>query len=287
MMNELTLPADVAVFSRGSLEFLRPPTREEWDQVGRYVVASRTCSLRWLADWRRTGRRAFGDEAVLEAERQLELEFKDLRAAEALERLESGAAARAASDEHAFVVARLCKSTEDADRWLETAEREDLSAVELQRSIKAGSVVKDDAEKPSVNASDKSVGIVTIEGIRAQFDLWLRKVRGDGFPNGWDDRRRRMVLELLRPMVEVSDEIEYLGHVARTKEQSAEEFGIDEVMPVANKTGVPVQMLTDALCLHKTAPQDFSVAKVQRFFRIGYQAAEKLVKGVEEYLKPA
>lgn len=206
---ELSLPPDVAVFSRGALEFLRPPTHEEWAQIGRYVVASRTCSLRWIADWRRCGRREFGDEVVEQEERQLEMHFKDLKAAEAIEALE-GRGARAASDEHAFVASRLCDSPEEAEAWLQKAEDHDLSALELQRSIKAGKIVLDEDAAPSVNAGDKSSGLVTIEGISAQFALWLKKVEEDGFPEQWDARRLNMVRDLLNPVREVAAKVSVL-----------------------------------------------------------------------------
>jgi hypothetical protein len=205
---ELSLPPDVAVFSRGALEFLRPPTQDEWSQIGRYVVASRTCSLRWIADWRRCGRREFGDEIVEQAERQLEIEFKDLKAAESLESLE-GRGASAQSDEHAFVASRLCDDASAAEDWLKKSSENNLTALELQRSIKAGKIVRDE-ESPRVNADDKSTGIVTIEGIRAQFDLWLKKVEQFGFPDEWDARRLNKVRELLNPMRETALKVSVL-----------------------------------------------------------------------------
>lgn len=59
-----------------------------------------------------------------------------------------------------------------------------------------------------LNADDRSVGLVTIEGVHMTFNLWLRKVREDaGFPNQWDARRLGMVRKLLRPIVELDAEI--------------------------------------------------------------------------------
>ena len=84
---ELTLPEGLCAFSRGALYFARTPTQEEWEQIGRYVHAARGSSLRWMADWRREGRRYFGDAVVENAEKQLEFEFRDLKAAEAIETL--------------------------------------------------------------------------------------------------------------------------------------------------------------------------------------------------------
>lgn len=197
---ELTLPEGLCTFSQGALMFTRTPTQQEWEQIGRYVHAARGSSLRWMTDWRMEGRRQFGDAIVLAAEKQLEFEFKDLKAAEALEKLE-GSHPSAPSDAHAFVAAKLCANSYDAEEWLERARTEKLTPVELQNSIKAGEVIREEAAKPRLNANDRSVGLVTIEGIHMQFNLWLRKVKeDDGFPDKWDARRLGMVRDLLAPI---------------------------------------------------------------------------------------
>ena len=59
-----------------------------------------------------------------------------------------------------------------------------------------------------LNANDRSVGLVTIEGVHMHFNLWLRKVKEDaGFPDKWDARRLGMVSELIRPIAELYSEI--------------------------------------------------------------------------------
>jgi hypothetical protein len=192
---------------------------------------------------------------VNESERQLTLEFKDLKAAEALERLEEGAAAAAPSDEHAYVLARLCPEKEDADKWLDLAVKEDLTAAELQRSIKAGSVVKDDSA-PRINANDKSAGIVSIEGIAGQFDLWFKKVEEEGFPTKWDARRLKMVWSLLRPFSQIFTAVDDVLQEQNDKQQG-------------NFTNEELEAARE---LHKKDPRKFSVATVQRVFKKGYHA---------------
>lgn len=200
---ELTLPEGLCTFSQGALMFTRPPTQEEWEQIGRYVHAARGSSLRWMTDWRMEGRRQFGDAIVLAAEKQLEFEFKDLKASEALEKLD-GSHPSAPSDAHAFVAAKLCANSYDAEEWLDRARTEKLTPLELQNSIKAGEVTREEDTKPRLNANDRSVGLVTIEGVHMQFNLWLRKVKeDDGFPHEWDARRLRMVRDLLQPIAAI------------------------------------------------------------------------------------
>jgi hypothetical protein len=193
---ELTLPEGLCTFSRGALVFTRPPSQEEWEQIGRYVHAARGSSLRWMADWRMEGRRQFGDAIVAEAERQLEFEFKDLRAAEALERLD-GVHPSAPSDAHAFVAAKLCKDSDDAQEWLEKARTENLSPVELQKSIRAGEIVRDE---PTKSTGSASTGILTLEAIHMDFLRWKSRADEDGFPDNWTPQQLEKIRDLLIPM---------------------------------------------------------------------------------------
>ena len=77
-------------------------------------------------------------------------------------------------------------------------------------SIKAGEVVREPLQQDQLrlNANDRSVGLVTIEGVHMQFNLWLKKVReDDGFPGEWDARRLCMVRDLLEPMANIRTDI--------------------------------------------------------------------------------
>jgi hypothetical protein len=149
-----------------------------------------------MADWRMEGRRQFGDAIVAEAERQLEFEFKDLRAAEALERLD-GVHPSAPSDAHAFVAAKLCKDSDDAQEWLEKARTENLSPVELQKSIRAGEIVRDE---PTKSTGSASTGILTLEAIHMDFLRWKSRADEDGFPDNWTPQQLEKIRDLLIPM---------------------------------------------------------------------------------------
>ncbi len=197
---ELTLPEGLCTFSRGALVFTRPPSQDEWEQIGRYVHAARGSSLRWMADWRMEGRRQFGDEVVASAERQLEFEFKDLRAAEALEKLD-GVHPSAPSDAHAFVAAKLCENSTSAQEWLEKAREENLSPVELQKSIKAGEIVRETSGSAPTGSSGS--GVLTLEAIHMDFLRWNSRVSDDGFPENWEPHQLRKVKDLTAVMAEI------------------------------------------------------------------------------------
>jgi hypothetical protein len=216
---EITLPTGLCYSDEsGRLIFNRTPTQEEWEQVGRYVWIARKYALCWMADWRSAGRRHFGNLTVEQYSKHLQLEFKDIVACEALEALEMRSE-NLSVDHHVSLVKTLPDDglskarkewQEAAQRWLKIAEEEKLTPKELKKSIAAGAVVRDapPEEKLRLNANDRSVGLVTIEGVHMQFNLWLKKVReDDGFPTEWDARRLRMVRDLLTPMADIRSEI--------------------------------------------------------------------------------
>jgi hypothetical protein len=204
--NTLTLPEGLCTFSRGALVFTRTPIQEEWEQIGRYVHAARGSSLRWMADWRMEGRRQFGDEIVESAEKALQLEFKDLRAAEALEALE-GARSEMLSDEHHLALSKsldgLGKAREEwqeqAQKWLRIAEEEGLSPSEIKKSIKAGEIVREET-KPA--AGSTGTGVLTLESIHMDFLRWRSRATDDGFPESWTGQQHARVKDLLSPMAE-------------------------------------------------------------------------------------
>jgi hypothetical protein len=61
------------------------------------------------------------------------------------------------------------------------------------------------AKKSSLNADDKSVAIVTIEGIGQQFALWQRKT-ADAVPR-WSERQISAAIALLEPQARLYSEL--------------------------------------------------------------------------------
>ena len=65
------------------------------------------------------------------------------------------------------------------------------------------------ADKPeAINAKDKSVAIVTIEGISMSFELWHRKV-SDDIPK-WNQEQLKRALSLIEPIERKAAEIRAL-----------------------------------------------------------------------------
>ena len=133
-------------------------------------------------------------------------DLADDRAATALEKLEFRN--NDLTDAHLLVLAKRTTTSDQFDKWSNAATEHKLSPRELDRSIKAGKIVAESED--SINANDKSTGIVTIEGVSTMFDMWLRKAEEFGFPEKWDKERLQRVSALLANMVATSNKINQL-----------------------------------------------------------------------------
>jgi hypothetical protein len=71
--------------------------------------------------------------------------------------------------------------------------------VELQKSIKAGEIVREDSSKGGT-ASAGTTGILTLEAIHMDFLRWVKRAEDDGFPVKWEPRRLAKVKSLLADM---------------------------------------------------------------------------------------
>lgn len=199
-----TIPPDLLQIDGAGLKFTRPPTLEEWQGTHSFLLTCRRASLRWIADSRRVGRNEFGEAAVDRLEEQMMLDLGDGRAATALEALP--AREPGLNDHHMLVLAKLKEQPDEFARWADAAKEHQLSPRDLARSIHAGTVQK--GKSASLNADDKSVGIVSIEGISLQFEMWQNKARTGGFPEQWDTPRLLRIQKFLWPFCQAMKAVE-------------------------------------------------------------------------------
>ena len=96
----------------------------------------------------------------------------------------------------------LCRST--SRLWLKQSREfatnkwgaDYVADIEVQLELSLG--LPQLEQKPNINPSDKSKGIITIEGITQQFALWSRKMGPEIIT--WDVIKLKRALELLEPM---------------------------------------------------------------------------------------
>jgi hypothetical protein len=180
------------------------------DEIKALLVAFKgmdsACALN-LADLLSYGKKMYGGEQMEMLLETVEFDYVTARKAISLADIPVGLRHVDLEKEHYFVVAAL--EYVDQVRWLDLAIKEKLSALELQRSIEAGRILR----KADIAAmSGSGSGVFTYQGILTSFDRWCRKVGGDEKILSWDAEQKR------RWLTDMSAVLQLAGKVQRSLE---------------------------------------------------------------------
>lgn len=151
--------------------------------------------VRWARD-------KHGDFFVDEIFGQMQLPLNDAKQYDAIARVPWQARNAAFSDEHYYVVGKADLKDPEREKWLEIAHDEDLSPLELKRSIEEGKVVHQE-ETPAGKGSGS--GIVTIYAVRMIYMQWARKCASPVLAG--ELKEQTAILEELRPILEFADKL--------------------------------------------------------------------------------
>jgi len=155
-----------------------------------------------FADYCRWARREWGDFHVEESFGQMNLPLNDTKRADAIARVPWVARDAALTSEHYYMAGKAKLRDEDRTKWLKIALEEDLSAVELKRSIEKGEVVHQE-ETPAGKGSGS--GIVTIYAVRMIYLQWARKCADALLIAPLEEQEA--VLEEFRPIAEFIEKL--------------------------------------------------------------------------------
>ena len=170
MSQSLSIPSGVQFFKK-EMHIPEGLPFEGWYDLGRYLSEMRRSVNFWQTKHVRFGRAAYGQERTAEALQQMDFEFQDVKAMDALLKLD-GVAHAELSAEHHFVAARADVPSEQREIWLATAEREKLTPAELRTSM-----IKGEVTRAEVGAGRES-GVGSPHAVRQQFDFWMREIEG-------------------------------------------------------------------------------------------------------------
>ncbi|MEA3208261.1 MAG: hypothetical protein QOE70_1318 [Chthoniobacter sp.] len=168
-------------------------TFDQWMEGLFMVKMCKGSAQIWLADFIGRGMEAFPREDVEQAVSQLEFAEFDIIRAIAISSVPKGLRAKELTAEHLFVLGASGLDSAQMLRWAKTAVEHTLSAVQLKDSIATGKVLKLAANTAGGR------GLLTIQGVRAQFDRWWTQVETSDPVEKWPTDRKAALLEELKP----------------------------------------------------------------------------------------
>ncbi len=177
------------------IKFHAPMSWERWLDLLRMGRMALTAAKLWVADTRKQGIEWFGLERVDAAIVQLEFDLCDIVQAEAIGALAEGVRRDVLTAEHYWVIAKANLEPAAQLKWSRIAEEQGLAPQRLAASIAAGKVLS--VEEISDKRGSRT-GILTIEGLHQQFDLWRRTAEKQRPIAQWTHEDKRHLLDELR-----------------------------------------------------------------------------------------
>lgn len=155
-----------------------------------------------LADVIEFGNKHFSAQKVSESLEQLEFELPFVKSAIAVNTIPIEMRHPELTSDHYIELSKADLTKKEKSKWAEIAAKLRLSPTQLRISIAAGEVVDTAA------ARALSTGVITIPGIRQEFDVWLHRVGGlDGVKKMESDTKQE-IFEELEPILEFALKLE-------------------------------------------------------------------------------
>ncbi len=151
-----------------------------------------------FADYLAWGRNKFGPEKVDVAIEQLEFELSYVKAADLINMMPEEMRYSNLTGDHYVELAKSDLPAKKKLQWARVASEQDLSPSQLKLSMIEGEVV-DRAVARQLNS-----GIITVQGIRGEFDMWVRRVGGLEGILAMEHASRLEILGELQPIVELA-----------------------------------------------------------------------------------
>lgn len=201
-MNEIAIQGSNFTIRETGIEFNGNLSRTEWDDLG-HKIAQVAKSIGFIVgDWINHGEKQWGD-MYADAMQQTGLDYQTLRDfAYTARRVELSLRNDKLDFSHHRVVAKL-KSPEDQARWIELAEKNNLSVRRLRVSMNFGRVVSID--EMDVDPADRG---------RPNYMTWLNKLlywwanRTKNDPvEQWDELDRKRLKRDLEPWVRIYEQL--------------------------------------------------------------------------------
>lgn len=138
----------------------------------------------------------FGKEIVETELSQLEFDLQDVKSIIAIGTIPPDIYQPHLNADHYIVLARAELTDKQRAKWAKKASDQRLSPAQLKASIRMGEVV-------SGTQTEKTHGLVSLVGIRQDFDIWYRRVKGVAGIKRMEFDAQKEVISDLKPFHEL------------------------------------------------------------------------------------
>jgi hypothetical protein len=145
---------------------------EQWREILKFIQSTRKKAAIYVADCIAFGIAKWGRKKVDEALEQLEFEATLVKTAIAITTIPLELRFGNLDGDHYVELAKSGIPKAQKIRWARIASEQNLTASQLRFSIIEGEVVDRAAAKAM------QTGVLTIQGVRQSFDVWVRRVGG-------------------------------------------------------------------------------------------------------------
>lgn len=199
--NVITIPEDL--------------TKEQWFIGMRLLKRTNDNYKLILAQYIAYGEAKFGKDSVEDSLRQLEFDLPTIKQCMDINTVPLEIRQPLLTAEHYVILARAeLKDDKARGKWAKIANDQNLSPVQLKVSIAEGEVVS------TTVAKQRSHGIITIDGILQEFDIWIKRMRGvEGILKlGTEDIRA--IIKDLKPISDLYQELMHVDLSAPRKKRT-------------------------------------------------------------------
>jgi hypothetical protein len=194
----MTLSASGISVSETGLTVSTTTSSEDLLQAARIFSAAGNSLTYWTSDLLAAGQKAGIGEQIAQ---QLAFDFAETKRAIAIASVSFETRCKELTPEHHYVVGRAELSPADQQRWLALAVAEKLSAAELAKSIKLGSVVK----------TQKKTGFQTLSALKVQFFSWKRQFESNRRIEDLTASEADALLDEMEPILAFADQLANLA----------------------------------------------------------------------------
>ena len=163
-------------------------------QAARIFAQAGNALTYWTSDLLSAGQKSGIGEQIAE---QLGFDFASTKRAVAIASVSQCNRRKELTAEHHYVVGKAELSETEQDKWLALAVAENLSAAELAKSIKLGSVVK----------TQKKAGFHTLSALKVNFFAWKRQFEANRRLEDLSASEAGALLDEMEPILSFAEQL--------------------------------------------------------------------------------